>query len=92
MAAEDTSKVCEAHPMTGGDGPNSYAKNSTFQRGGVDAAKELLSNAIAEKLDIQIFPSNTFVWWIWVALLDQIHFGQLKTFLKLWKPSSKVKG
>ncbi|KAM5570473.1 hypothetical protein ABKV19_011228 [Rosa sericea] len=60
MAAEDTSKVCEAHPMTGGDGPNSYAKNSTFQICGMDAAKELLSNAIAEKLDIQILPPNTF--------------------------------
>lgn len=31
MAAEDTSKVSEAYPMNGGDGPNSYAKNSTYQ-------------------------------------------------------------
>jgi hypothetical protein len=31
MAAENSSKVCEAHPMTGGDGPYSYAKNSTLQ-------------------------------------------------------------
>lgn len=32
MAADDTSKlVFEELPMEGGDGPNSYAKNSTFQ-------------------------------------------------------------
>ncbi|KAK9925791.1 hypothetical protein M0R45_023056 [Rubus argutus] len=60
MAAENTSQVTEAHPMEGGDGPNSYAKNSTCQRDGVDAAIELMSKAIAEKLDIEISPSNTF--------------------------------
>ncbi|KAK9925792.1 hypothetical protein M0R45_023057 [Rubus argutus] len=61
MALENTSEVSEAHPMKGGDGPNSYAKNSILQRGSVDAAKELLNKAIAEKLDIEIFlPSRTF--------------------------------
>ncbi|PRQ15890.1 putative loganate O-methyltransferase [Rosa chinensis] len=59
MAAEDTSKVCEAHPMIGGDGPNSYAKNSTFQQGVLDVAKELIRKAIAEKLDIDISSSST---------------------------------
>ncbi|XP_062000951.1 loganic acid O-methyltransferase-like [Rosa rugosa] len=44
----------EACPMKGGDGPNSYAKNSIYQKGAVDAAKELLSKAIAEKLDLEI--------------------------------------
>ncbi|VVA33061.1 Hypothetical predicted protein [Prunus dulcis] len=59
--AEETSKFCEAYPMKGGDGPNSYANNSTYQRGVVDAAKELLSKAIAEKLDIDILlSSNSF--------------------------------
>ncbi|KAK9939987.1 hypothetical protein M0R45_016665 [Rubus argutus] len=60
MAAENTSKVCEAHPMTGGDGPNSYAKNFTLQRGGLDVSKELVRKAIAEKLDGEILHSNTF--------------------------------
>ncbi|PQQ15531.1 putative S-adenosylmethionine-dependent methyltransferase [Prunus yedoensis var. nudiflora] len=63
-AAEEASKFSEeayAYPMTGGDGPNSYAKNSTLQRGAGDAAKELLNEAIAEKLDIDILSSsNTF--------------------------------
>lgn len=34
MAAEETSKLCElgeAYPMKGGDGPKSYAANSTYQ-------------------------------------------------------------
>ncbi|XP_062027511.1 loganic acid O-methyltransferase-like [Rosa rugosa] len=61
MAAENTSKVFEAHPMKGGDGPNSYTKNSILQRASVDAAKELLNKAIAEKLDIESFlPSKSF--------------------------------
>ncbi|KAK9939738.1 hypothetical protein M0R45_016427 [Rubus argutus] len=60
MAEENTSKVCEAHPMTGGDGPNSYAKNSNIQRDAIDAAKELVSKAIAENLQIEVLPSNTF--------------------------------
>ncbi|KAL6175648.1 hypothetical protein ACLB2K_052287 [Fragaria x ananassa] len=61
MAADNTNIVFEAHPMKGGDGPNSYMKNSILQRGSVDAAKELLNKAIAEKLDIEIFlPSKSF--------------------------------
>ncbi|XP_024168598.2 loganic acid O-methyltransferase isoform X1 [Rosa chinensis] len=59
MAAEDPSKVCEEHPMTGGDGPNSYAKNSILQKGVLDVAKELIRKAIAEKLDIDILSSST---------------------------------
>ncbi|KAL6281654.1 hypothetical protein ACE6H2_018535 [Prunus campanulata] len=61
MAAEKTSKLSEAYPMKAGDGPNSYAKNSAYQKGVVGAAKELLNRAIAEKLDVEIFlSSNTF--------------------------------
>ncbi|KAK9925786.1 hypothetical protein M0R45_023051 [Rubus argutus] len=60
MAAEET-RFSEAYAMTGGDGPNSYAKNSAYQRGVTDAAKEPLKKAIAEKLDINILlSSNTF--------------------------------
>ncbi|KAM2126342.1 hypothetical protein ACFX1Q_016695 [Malus domestica] len=57
-AVEETSKFSEEYPMKGGDGPNSYANNSTFQKGTVDGAKELLSKAVAEKLDL--LSSNTF--------------------------------
>ncbi|XP_050379099.1 loganic acid O-methyltransferase-like [Argentina anserina] len=60
-AAEETSKSSEAFPMKGGDGPNSYFKNSIYQRGAVDVAKQILNNEIAEKLDVEILlPSNTF--------------------------------
>lgn len=55
MAAEETSKLCElgeAYPMKGGDGPKSYANNSTYQRGAVDVVKHVINMAIEEKLDI----------------------------------------
>ncbi|KAH9646772.1 putative S-adenosylmethionine-dependent methyltransferase [Citrus sinensis] len=39
-------------PMMGGDGTCSYAHNSQFQRGTVDAAKELVREAIVNKLDV----------------------------------------
>ncbi|CAN6577857.1 unnamed protein product [Malus baccata var. baccata] len=58
MAAPETSTFSEAFSMKGGDGPHGYAKNSTFQRGVVDATKELLSKAIAENLDIEILSSS----------------------------------
>ncbi|XP_068309453.1 loganic acid O-methyltransferase-like [Pyrus communis] len=57
-AVEETSKFSEAYPMKGGDGPNSYANNSTFQKGYVAAAKELLSKAVAEKLDTDVLLSS----------------------------------
>ncbi|ONI09284.1 hypothetical protein PRUPE_5G229000 [Prunus persica] len=61
MAPAEESSKFEAYPMKSGDGPNSYANNSTYQRGIVDIAKELLHKEIAEKLDIEIFiSSNTF--------------------------------
>ncbi|CAL2262357.1 unnamed protein product [Prunus armeniaca] len=62
-AAQESSKFCEAFPMKSGDGPKSYAKNSTFQREAVDVAKQLIVKEIAEKLDIDILlssKSNTF--------------------------------
>jgi ABC-type sugar transport system ATPase subunit len=31
MAAEEIRNVSQAYPMKGGDGPDSYAKNSTYQ-------------------------------------------------------------
>ncbi|KAM1241668.1 hypothetical protein ACFX13_047903 [Malus domestica] len=60
-AVEDSSNVSEAYPMTGGDGPNSYAKNSIRQKLVVDAAKELLTKTIKQNLDLDIcLPCDTF--------------------------------
>ncbi|KAI5330494.1 hypothetical protein L3X38_029892 [Prunus dulcis] len=50
-----------AYPMNGGDGLYSYSKNSNFQRKAIDAGKELIKEAVSEKLDIKSFSSsNTF--------------------------------
>ncbi|XP_009347732.2 loganic acid O-methyltransferase-like [Pyrus x bretschneideri] len=57
MAA--SKELIEAFPMKSGDGPNSYAKNSTYQRQLVDAGKEILSKTIAEKLDVEILLSSS---------------------------------
>ncbi|KAJ4717194.1 S-adenosylmethionine-dependent methyltransferase [Melia azedarach] len=46
-------------PMVGGDGDHSYAKNSTYQGGAVDAAKSLISEAIIEKLDLKTLELDT---------------------------------
>ncbi|KAL0015395.1 hypothetical protein SO802_002464 [Lithocarpus litseifolius] len=48
-------------PMKGGNGEYSYAQNSSFQRQGVEAAKVLINEAIAEKLDLkQVISSKLF--------------------------------
>ncbi|XVF82070.1 hypothetical protein PTKIN_Ptkin16aG0014100 [Pterospermum kingtungense] len=39
--------------MIGGDGPNSYAQNSVFQRGIIESAKVIINEEITMKLDIQ---------------------------------------
>ncbi|KDO44108.1 hypothetical protein CISIN_1g017702mg [Citrus sinensis] len=54
MAHIESNNLTEAYPMVGGDDAYSYANNSTYQRGVVDAAKELISEAIADKLDLKI--------------------------------------
>ncbi|XP_050258062.1 loganic acid O-methyltransferase-like [Quercus robur] len=58
MAAEQTGKTSEAYPMKGGDGVRSYANNSSYQRGVIDSAKWLITEAIAEKLDVDNFVSS----------------------------------
>ncbi|KAL8052939.1 hypothetical protein ABFX02_05G038200 [Erythranthe guttata] len=40
------------YAMNGGEGPNSYAQNSSYQRGVVDAAKPIIEEEIATKLDV----------------------------------------
>ncbi|KAG6672951.1 hypothetical protein I3842_16G085000 [Carya illinoinensis] len=61
MAAEHISKTFEAYRMKGGDGVHSYANNSYYQRGVIDTAKKLITDEIADKLDLKnIVLSNTF--------------------------------
>ncbi|XP_021670573.2 loganic acid O-methyltransferase-like [Hevea brasiliensis] len=52
----------KAYPMKGGHGLHSYSNNSTHQRGAIDAVKEVINEAIIEKLDINILslPNKTF--------------------------------
>ncbi|CAA7049398.1 unnamed protein product [Microthlaspi erraticum] len=38
--------------MNGGDGPSSYARNSSYQRGAIDAAESLLRKEIHKRLDL----------------------------------------
>ncbi|XP_028952639.2 loganic acid O-methyltransferase-like isoform X3 [Malus domestica] len=59
---EDTN-LSAAYPMNAGDGRNSYAKNSTFQKSVVNSSKEILRQEIEEKLDVHAFllsSCNTF--------------------------------
>ncbi|XP_010243764.1 PREDICTED: probable S-adenosylmethionine-dependent methyltransferase At5g38100 [Nelumbo nucifera] len=51
-------QTSEAFPMNGGNGPYSYAHNSTYQKEGVDSTKAKIQAAIAEKLDIKHLPSS----------------------------------
>ncbi|KAF8407711.1 hypothetical protein HHK36_006846 [Tetracentron sinense] len=50
---EKANKLPGSYPMNKGDGPFSYAQNSCYQRGVVDAAKEMINAAITDKLDIK---------------------------------------
>ncbi|KAM1105412.1 hypothetical protein FF1_002395 [Malus domestica] len=59
-ATEENSKVCEAYPMKGGDGPTGYANNSVYQRGGADASKQFVNKAIAELELETLLSSKTF--------------------------------
>ncbi|KAG7942166.1 hypothetical protein I3843_16G086500 [Carya illinoinensis] len=48
---ERVGKISKAYPLKGGDGAYSYTNNSSYQRGVVDTAKKLVTDAILEKLD-----------------------------------------
>ncbi|KAK6255774.1 hypothetical protein SCA6_017079 [Theobroma cacao] len=52
VANEQTKTVSRSFTMKGGDGPLSYARNSSLQKGVVDATKEMIIQAIANTLDI----------------------------------------
>ncbi|XP_059650657.1 loganic acid O-methyltransferase-like [Cornus florida] len=49
----------ESYPMNGGDGTYSYAKNSIYQRAVSNVAKDMVDEAIAEKLDVKSLTSNS---------------------------------
>ncbi|KAJ4707022.1 S-adenosylmethionine-dependent methyltransferase [Melia azedarach] len=59
MAIEDTNTSPESYPMVAGDGPQSYAKNSTFQKGFVEATKGMVAASIVEKLDLRSMGIDT---------------------------------
>ncbi|KAJ8761160.1 hypothetical protein K2173_001216 [Erythroxylum novogranatense] len=48
-----TTIPCESYPMIGGDGAHSYTQNSAFQRSVVDAAKEMIHQAVKNSLDFK---------------------------------------
>ncbi|KAF5450976.1 hypothetical protein F2P56_031285 [Juglans regia] len=52
MEEEKTHPLPESCVMNGGEGPCSYALNSTYQRGVVEAAKEVIKEVIANYLDV----------------------------------------
>ncbi|KAK6146816.1 hypothetical protein DH2020_020685 [Rehmannia glutinosa] len=52
------SSLLGLYAMNGGKGANSYAQNSSYQRGVVDAAKPLIEAEIATKLDIKQLSST----------------------------------
>ncbi|KAF8369992.1 hypothetical protein HHK36_031977 [Tetracentron sinense] len=60
MAEDKMNKSPQSFPMNGGDGRYSYTKNSSYQRGVVDATKEMINLAISQKLDIKHPSPNSF--------------------------------
>ncbi|KAL9372385.1 hypothetical protein Peur_034629 [Populus x canadensis] len=51
----------KALPMNGGHGLYSYSKNSTYQKKVIVAVKDLVTEAIAEKLDICVLSSSNTI-------------------------------
>ncbi|GMI63412.1 hypothetical protein like AT1G15125 [Hibiscus trionum] len=60
VANEETKTMPQPITMRGGDGPLSYAQNSSLQKGVVDATKGMMIHAIANKLDMEKLCSETF--------------------------------
>ncbi|KAL0463507.1 UNVERIFIED_CONTAM: Loganic acid O-methyltransferase [Sesamum latifolium] len=57
------SPILGLHTMIGGEGPLSYAQNSSYQRGALDVAKPIIEEEIMKNLDIGRLSSNSF----WIA-------------------------
>ncbi|XP_027179703.1 probable S-adenosylmethionine-dependent methyltransferase At5g37990 [Coffea eugenioides] len=49
----------QGYAMNGGNGPQSYAQNSSYQRGAVDVAKELIKEEIDKELDVKQLSSTS---------------------------------
>ncbi|KAK6279825.1 hypothetical protein POUND7_020092 [Theobroma cacao] len=60
MAVEETKSLTQPITMKGGDGPLSYARNSSFQKGVVDATKGMIIQAIANKLDMEKLCTDSY--------------------------------
>ncbi|KAK4426686.1 Loganic acid O-methyltransferase [Sesamum alatum] len=59
--------MAQSYVMIGGEGPLSYAKNSSYQGGVVDVAKPIIEEAIKQKLDINELCSNGLMNNFWIA-------------------------
>ncbi|KAK6921660.1 SAM dependent carboxyl methyltransferase [Dillenia turbinata] len=58
MKVEGANVLIEANAaMNGGDGPQSYSQNSSFQKAGLEAVKEILQKEIRDKFDV-VKPSS----------------------------------
>ncbi|KAI3443709.1 hypothetical protein Pfo_000374 [Paulownia fortunei] len=51
--------MAQASPMNGGDGTYSYAKNSSLQRDGLNAAKDVIKEALIESFDVKTLLSGS---------------------------------
>nr|XP_027073134.1 farnesoic acid carboxyl-O-methyltransferase-like [Coffea arabica] len=49
----------QVYAMNGGNGPQSYNQNSSFQRGAVEVAKELINEEIDKELDVKHLSSTS---------------------------------
>ncbi|XP_028783721.1 probable S-adenosylmethionine-dependent methyltransferase At5g38780 [Neltuma alba] len=59
MESQKVSKSYQGFPMNGGDGQQSYARNSMYQRRGTDITKNMIRETILEKLDLETLPQNS---------------------------------
>ncbi|KAA8529783.1 hypothetical protein F0562_034117 [Nyssa sinensis] len=59
MSNHHSASVPESFPMNCGDGAYSYTKNSVYQKAASDVAKEMVNEAIAEKLEIKILTATS---------------------------------
>ncbi|KAJ6369638.1 hypothetical protein OIU76_027978 [Salix suchowensis] len=53
MAMGEIKELPKSWAMLGGDGPESYTQNSSYQKGVVDASMEMVDDGIMEKLDLK---------------------------------------
>ncbi|KAB5516640.1 hypothetical protein DKX38_027288 [Salix brachista] len=53
MAIGEIKELPKSWAMLGGDGPESYTLNSSYQKGVVDASMEMVDDGIMEKLDLK---------------------------------------